>query len=79
MAARRITAAQVKLFKQQPDGVVQDEGEVLFSRIPVRSQNDYRCILENLLDLQQAKALAEDLQEHSGDSHGMAAGYLWRR
>ena len=79
MAARKITAAQIRLFKQQTDGVVEDMGEVPFSRVPVRSQSDYRCILENILDLQQAKDVSEDIQEHQNDSHGVAAGYLWRR
>jgi hypothetical protein len=79
MAARKITVAQIKLFKQQANGGVEDVGEVLFSRFPVRSQSDYRCILADILDLQQAKDLSEDIQEHPNDSRGTAAGYMWQR
>ena len=79
MATRKITAAQIKLFKQQGGGGVEEMGEVLFSRVPVRSQDDYRCILADILDLQQAKELSEDIQQHQRDSQGVAAGYLWRR
>lgn len=79
MATRKITAAQIKLFKPQTGGGVEDVGEVFFSRIPVRSQDDYRGILKNILDLQQAKEVSEDIQQHQSDSHGMAAGYMWQR
>lgn len=79
MATRQITAAHVRLFKQQTGGGVEDAGEVLFSRIPVRSQSDYHCLLKAVLDLQQAKVLSESLQEHPSDPQGMTAGYVWRR
>jgi hypothetical protein len=79
MAARRITAAGIKLFHQQAGGDVEEVGEVLFSRIPVRSPADYRCILAEVLDLRQAQELSQDIQRHARDPQGTAAGYVWRR
>jgi hypothetical protein len=50
MAEREITMARVMLSKRAVGGVADDVGEVLFSRIPVKSEDDYRCILEGILD-----------------------------
>jgi len=50
MAERQITMARVMLSKRAVGGVADDVGEVLFSRIPVKSEDDYRCILEGILD-----------------------------
>ena len=76
---RKITAARIRLAKRAPGGVLEEVGEVLFSRIPVRSESDYRCLLKGLLDLQQAKELAKDMQQHQNKPEGEAAGYIWRR
>ena len=74
MAEREIGMARVMLSKRAAD-----VGEVLFSRIPVKSESDYRCILEGVLDLQQAKELSEDIRQHQLEPRGEAAGYTWRR
>jgi len=79
MAERKITAARVTLARRALGGVAEDVGEILFSRIPVKSESDYRYILKGIMDLQQAKELAEDLRRHQGEPQGEAAGYIWRR
>ena len=79
MAARKITMARVRLSKQSTGGVAEEVGEVLFSRIPVRSEKDYSVLLRGILDLQQAKELSEDLLRHPSKPSGKAAGYIWQR
>ena len=79
MATRKITMARVRLSKQAAGGVTEEVGEVLFSRIPVRSENDYCCILKDILDLQQAKELSEDILRDPSKACGKVAGYIWQR
>ena len=79
MAARRITMARVRLSKQAPDGPAEEVGEVLFSRVPVRSDKDYCGVLRDILDLQQAKELSEDILRNPGESSGEVGGYIWQR
>jgi hypothetical protein len=79
MAARQICMARVTLSKQAADGRAEEVGEVLFSRIPVRSEGDYSSILNDILNLQQAKELSEDIRQHQNQPHGKAAGYTWQR
>jgi len=79
MAARKITMARVRLSKQAASGVAEEVGEVLFSRIPARSENDYGCILKDILHLQQATELSEDISRHQSKPHGKVAGYIWQR
>ena len=79
MAARAIGMARVRLSKPRPDGAAEEVGEVFFARIPVRSEDDYACLLNDILDLQQAKELSADLQRQASKPHGEAAGYTWRR
>ena len=79
MAARQICMARVTLSKQAADGRAEEVGEVLFSRIPVRSEGDYSCILNEILNLQQAKELSEDIRRRQTEPHGEAAGYIWQR
>jgi hypothetical protein len=79
MATRKITMARVSLSKQATGGVAEEVGEVLFSRIPVRSEKDYCGILKDILDLQQAKELSEDILRDPSKPRGKAAGYIWRR
>ena len=79
MAARKITMARVRLAKESTAGVAEEVGEVLFSRIPVRSEKDYSGLLMDILDLQQAKELSEDILRHPSKPRGKAAGYIWQR
>ena len=79
MAAREITAARVRLSKPAEGGEAEEVGEVLFSRIPVNSDRDYHCILKDVLDLEQAQELSEDIRQHPSKPHGKAAGYFWQR
>ena len=79
MAARKITAVRVRLAKPVAGGATQEIGEVEFHRIPVKSKDDYRCILREILDLEKAKALSEHVCDHQTDSQGEAAGFIWRR
>ena len=79
MAMRQITMARVRLSKQSTGGVAEELGEVLFSRIPVRSEKDYSGLLKDILDLQQAKALSEDIVRHPSEPSGEVAGYTWQR
>ena len=79
MAMRQITMARVRLSKQSTGGVAEELGEVLFSRIPVSSEKDYSGLLKDILDLQQAKELSEDLLRHPSEPRGKAAGYIWQR
>ena len=79
MAPREITAARVRLSKQAEAGETEDVGEILFFRIPVKSENDYTCILKEILDLQQARELSEDIRRHHSKPSGKAAGYIWQR
>ncbi len=64
MATRKICMARVRLSKQAADGEAEEVGEVLFSRIPVRTEGDYSCILKDILNLQEAKELSEDIRRH---------------
>lgn len=79
MATRKITIARVRLCTQATGGEAEEVGEVLFSRIPVRSEKDYCGLLKDILDLQQAKELSEDILRHQSKSQGKAAGYIWQR
>ena len=49
------------------------------SSVLPRSENDYSCILKDILDLQQAKELSEDIRRHQSKPHGKVAGYIWQR
>jgi hypothetical protein len=79
MAPREITAARVRLSKHADGGEAEEVGEVMFFRIPVKSENDYTCILSEILDLQQARELSEDIRRHHSKPCGKAAGYVWQR
>jgi hypothetical protein len=79
MAARKITAVRVRLAKPAAGGATQEIGEVEFHRIPVKSKDDYRCILQEVLDLEKAKALSEDVCVHQAECQGEVAGFIWRR
>ena len=43
------------------------------------SEKDYCGILKDILDLQQAKELSEDILRDPSKAHGKIAGYIWQR